>query len=114
MSQSRSTWWSDPVSTYEANARAGGRNRYNCTRQWQALARRHTVIELVQDRGLGYGVRAQIARELGVSRSTITRDVNRILKLDGTNCPTCWRWMKHKEWDLLREARGLPPRDKSA
>ena len=108
-----STWWSDPVSNSEAISRAGGRRHYNSVRQWQALARAYRVMELLQDRGLGYGVRTQIARELGVHRSTITRDVNRILRTDGTNCPTCERWLSHKQWNMLREARGLAPRDKS-
>src|SRR5580698_6705802 len=99
------TWWSDPVSDDEANRRAAGRRQYNLTRKLDSWHRVQRVIELLQDRGLGYGVRTQIARELGVHRSTITRDVNRILKTDGTNCPTCERWMTHKAWNRLREAR---------
>jgi IS30 family transposase len=109
-----STWWSDPVSDDEANRRAAGRRHYNQTRKLDAWHRTQQVIELLQDRGLGYGVRTQIARELGVHRSTITRDVKRILRTDGTNCPTCERWMGHTDWDRLREKRGLSARERSA
>jgi hypothetical protein len=113
MSQSRSSW-SAPTSTDEAYRRAAGRNLYNSTRQWLGMIRRRSVIELVLETGLVRGRQAEIARELQCHPSTISRDVSRILKTDGTNCPTCERWMDHKQWDRLREARGLPPRDKSA
>jgi hypothetical protein len=113
MSISQSSW-SSPTSTDEAHARASGRRRYNLTRQWLGMVRRRRVIELVLETGLVRGRQAEIAKELQCHPSTISRDVSRILKIDGTNCPTCERWMTHKEWDRLREERGLPAQDRSA
>src|SRR5438132_11335174 len=63
----------------EVAARAGGRRRYNSVRQFNSTLRRAQVIELAKEHGLGRGARAQIARELGVHRSTITRDLDAVL-----------------------------------
>lgn len=113
MSPSRSTW-SALTSTDEAHSRASGRWLYNGVRHAEAMVRRGRVIELLQDGGLVRGAQAVIARELQVHPSTISRDVSRILKTDGTDCPSCEGWMDHKSWDRLREERGLLPRSESA
>ena len=72
------TSWSKLTTHSEAARRAGGRRRINAVRHWGVIQRRAKVFKTVSERGLaGFnrGVRAQIARELGVSRSTISRDV---------------------------------------
>lgn len=52
--------------------RAGGRRRYNKQRQIAAAERRQIVAAIWFERGCS---RAQIARELGVSAATVSRDV---------------------------------------
>jgi hypothetical protein len=70
------TSWTKLVSSDEAARRAAGRRHYNAHRHYQAMRRRGRVLQLVEDRGgLCHGVRAAVARELGVSRSTVSRDV---------------------------------------
>lgn len=59
----------------EAFKRAGGRRRYNLRRQEAASARRDEVSRLLDLYGeRRRGTLARIARELGVSRATVTRD----------------------------------------
>lgn len=70
--------WSIPVTKDEAYKRAGGRRRYNTWRQRQANHRRHTVIDLAMK---GHK-KAEIARALGVHRSTIGRDFEAIPMLN--------------------------------
>src|SRR4051812_42306532 len=72
--------WSSAVSRSDAFRRAAGRRRYNFARQVDAVIRRHLIV-LAWDEHIGNGGcfwdrgwRAQMARDLGVHRSTITRD----------------------------------------
>lgn len=59
----------------QAYRRAGGRQRYNQRRQEAASERRAEVSRLLDLYGRRKrGVKARIARELGVSRATVTRD----------------------------------------
>jgi len=70
--------WSKPVSAEEAARRAGGRRAYNRLRKWRRLMRRVKVCELWWDQLTVKNYRrlkAKIARQLGVSRSTICRDI---------------------------------------
>jgi hypothetical protein len=70
--------WSAPVTAAEASRRARGRRAYNLVRQWRQLKRRAKVDELWHSRVTAQNYRrlgAQIARELGVSRSTVCRDL---------------------------------------
>jgi hypothetical protein len=86
------TAWSETVSTDEAHARAGGRRRYNTTQQARAAWRRGQVAELLIAAGGFFvpGMQARIARHLGVSRSTVCRDVQAILRgLPSPWCPCC-------------------------
>jgi hypothetical protein len=79
--------------------RAAGRRRYNKLRYALALMRRKKVSKLLWEyRKLGvlrrmswHGVQARIAFELGVSKSTITRDVQWLeqLREDQNRCPRC-------------------------
>jgi hypothetical protein len=80
--------WSRLVSDDEANRRAAGRRHYNSLRQFHAAHRRHRVLQLLQEYGIDHGVRARIAAELGVHRSTISRDFAFLFTL-WFPCPAC-------------------------
>jgi hypothetical protein len=71
--------WSAIVSNDSAYRRAAGRRAHNLRRQFAAATRRAEVARRLTRYGIGRGVRARIARELGVHPSTIGRDVRRIL-----------------------------------
>ncbi len=82
----------------QACRRAGGRRRYNSWRQFMATYRRYEVARLLlagtgtrHGQGLLSGQQAAIARQLGVSPSTISRDVAALQRqrLDGGLCPVC-------------------------
>lgn len=91
------TW--APTSDWETICRrASGRRRYNAVRQVQASVRRHKVAELLWNYPsiFAYGLQADIARKLGVSPSTICRDIQKILdELNWGYCPLCGTWV-HK------------------
>ena len=79
--------WSAKVSDSEAARRAGGRLRYNTLRQDKAWARRGEIIKEWSEGELwGWnklyepGGRARLAERLGVSRSTLTRDLAAVKK----------------------------------
>jgi len=56
-------------------ARAAGRRHYNAVRRERAEARRHEVIKLYLQLGGRRGCQAEMARRLGVSQTTISRDM---------------------------------------
>jgi DNA-binding NarL/FixJ family response regulator len=64
--------WSEPTSHEEMSRRAGGRRRYNAQRQFKALRRRSQLLDVLQRCGWS---QVQAARLLGVSESTISRDL---------------------------------------
>ena len=63
--------WGDPIATGQAHRRAGGRRRYNARRQDAARRRLEIVLKMRLVENLN---QSQIARRLGVHRSTIHRD----------------------------------------
>jgi len=80
-----------------------------------ALERRLEVARLIQANGLHRGAQARMARQLGVSESTIGRDVQAIFgEHDQVRCPACgaavpsravtWLWRPH-------QPAGSPPLD---
>jgi hypothetical protein len=74
--------WSEPVSDDLAARRAGGRRRYNARRAILARFRQARVMELLcAAPPLAHGTQARIARELGVHRSTVSRDIRQVYKL---------------------------------
>jgi hypothetical protein len=95
--------WTAPTSPAEAARRAGGRRHYNRWRQTVALIRRMKVSRLLRDRysdahfGGGkvrqfrWGAVKAIATELGVSPSTICRDLKELLRV-GRPCSECGRF----------------------
>lgn len=69
-----STTWSDSTTNHEAFSRASGRRQYNAQRQHIAAMRQAEVFRRAMAYGYVPGTKARIARELGVHRSTVTRD----------------------------------------
>ena len=74
--------WSANASWEEVRRRAGGRRRYNAVRGLRALLRRREVARLLSVQGgLTYrGTQARLARQLGVSRATICRDLAYLMR----------------------------------
>ena len=70
--------WSAVTSPGEVCTRAGGRRRYNAVRAHRASLRRLRVLELLGTFGAGHGAGIRIARVLGVSPATISRDLARL------------------------------------
>jgi hypothetical protein len=69
---------------------ASGRRHYNSVRRFRAQLRRREVARLLRARGTLFdrGTQARLARELGVSRATISRDVAVLLRTNYP-CPRC-------------------------
>ncbi len=63
----------------QAHRRAGGRRRYNKERQALAFMRRMLILHHLFTHGCPPGTLSALASELGVARSTISRDVRRLL-----------------------------------
>jgi hypothetical protein len=70
--------WGAPTDFDTVCRRAAGRRRYNASRALRRLVRRWKVSELVwkylRQYGWFRGIKARVARELGVHRGTISRD----------------------------------------
>jgi hypothetical protein len=77
----RKTAWSQPTTWDEVKRRAAGRYKYNALRQLQAALRRREVLKWLGECGWTYGSQAAMARHLGVSEATISRDLAKILPL---------------------------------
>lgn len=87
--------------TPEAAARrAGGRRRYNRQRRDDMLLRRYVIARMIRDGLLGmeWGSQSRLAEELGVTRSTICRDLQSLLIDTKRRCPTCGRSLTPEEW----------------
>jgi hypothetical protein len=73
--------WSAPTSWTEVCERASGRRRYHSVRRLRVRLRRRQVARCLVREGLGYGVRARLARQFQVSEATISADVRAILAM---------------------------------
>src|SRR5688500_17808012 len=81
--------WSAHTSFSEVQRRAGGRSRYNDRRRVAAALRRIQVMELLQSETiLTRGTQARLARAVGVSEATLSRDVKALL-YSGSICRSC-------------------------
>lgn len=67
--------WSQPTSNDAAYRRAGGRARYNLKRFDVAFKRRQSLLLLLRHKAPRRGDLAHLARQLGVSKATVCRDV---------------------------------------
>ena len=88
--------WSTRVPDNVAFRRAGGRRYVNAYRQFLAALRRSEILAILQRTGMDLrarGTRAELARRLGVSRTTIGRDIDRIFcdAAEHARCPACGR-----------------------
>ena len=101
--------WRNPTNPAVVARRAAGRRRYNSARQFLAAERRAEVARLARELlgefprsgsrarpvggFLGWGIQAEIARRLGVDRSTVCRDMQRSLREVQAlqPCPSCGR-----------------------
>lgn len=95
--------WSSPTTWDEVCRRATGRRAHNQRRQDEALIRRTAIAEYMVNSGLTIydrGVQKHLATTFGVSKSTISRDVQHLLSLVRP-CPTCGQFPVPRIWDLL-------------
>lgn len=69
------------TSQEEANRRAAGRRRFNLARQMEAFKRRQKLATVCKGGRLPRGAQAQLARALGVSEATISRDLATMRRL---------------------------------
>jgi len=88
--------WQAPRTQDEAYRRHAARSRWNSLRRLRAEDRRQRLLELILEvGGLAWGAQTQLARRLGVDKSTISRDVQQLMARDPP-CPTCGvRWPRH-------------------
>lgn len=96
------TSWSRLTSSDEAHRRAAGRRHYNAVRQIDVIERRVEVRGLIEEYGWGHGARQRIADELGVDRSTISRDF-RALGLGPRPGPPSVKKMSTAQWIKMLE-----------
>ena len=77
--------WSQLTSNSEAARRAGGRRQYNFHRHLLAGHRQRIVLDKLsrEEDIFKRGLRSRIAKELGVSRSTISRDIRHLISIPG-------------------------------
>jgi hypothetical protein len=108
------TTWSQPTTAAEAIARARGRAKYNSIRHLAVSQRRAEVLRLYLEFGGGRGVQTRIAEVLGVSRSTVCRDLRIAPCATSQPCPTCRTEVSNRRWRRLAKdgavSRGLDPR----
>ncbi len=90
------TIWKDYIPWDTVCRRASGRRGYNAHRKFAAAWRRTRVSDLLVKWGLEYGIQARIAKELGVSEATISRDIAALM-YDSRPCPCCGRWRNHEK-----------------
>jgi len=93
--QDGSGWARDPIRA------AGGRRRYNADRQIRARLRQVEVVKLLIAYGGNRGANVRIAKELGVSEATVSRDIKAILARPSSRRPSMA--------ELYRRAGITPP-----
>lgn len=102
------TYWPDLTTNDEAARRAAGRRNYNAFRQRQALQRRAKVLALISEspNPMEHGIRTRIAKQLGVSRSTISRDIAFLLYVPRETLPPPPRPRSDAAWIRTLEPLG--------
>jgi hypothetical protein len=93
----RNSSWSKPTDWETVCKRARGRANYNSVRRLQAQLRRREVLHLWWQWRDKPGLQTLIAAHLGVHKSTICRDVQRLFPLM-TECPTCGGFRPQHWW----------------
>jgi predicted DNA-binding protein len=96
--------WGARTTWDEVCRRASARRKYHSLRRFRRRWRRLLVSRQLRREGFGYGVKARLARTLGVSKATITNDVRAILATPvGDVC-------RQRHWGVRRG--GQPPQAK--
>jgi hypothetical protein len=73
--------------------------RWNAVRRVVRETRRQRVLELILELGgLHRGAQTAIARQLGVHRSVISKDLKALMPLVEV-CPTCGALRPREDWD---------------
>ena len=94
--------WSAPTDPETAARRAAGRSKYNAARAALRDERRKQVADLLCRYGMLWpGALSKIARELGVNKSTISRDLQALLEV----ALPCLRCGSRTPWPKRRGAR---------
>ncbi len=88
--------WSAPTTPDEVARRAGRRKHYNTWRRWLAFRRRYLEVarRLFAKGAIKRGVLTRLAHELGVSRATISRDVQYLKSQGHYYCHACGAMVK--------------------
>lgn len=82
--------WSAPTSSDVVHRRAKGRGRYNSVRKLRTRLRDAKMFRRLADYGFARGAQARVAREFGVSPSTVCRVMSRLPgPPDPIRCPLC-------------------------
>lgn len=93
----RNNPWSEHRPADEVHRRAGGRRAYNRLRQIRAAERRLRIAHrLIHAGGLHHGLQANIARDLGVHRSTVCRDIAAIMAGGSAGLGLAWSGTEHR------------------
>jgi hypothetical protein len=84
--------WSEETLDEFAYCRAGGRRAYNAQRRFAAAQRLAELARLLCVQGSNdRGIQAKMARQFGVSRSTMSRDFAALRRLMAP-CYRCGAW----------------------
>jgi hypothetical protein len=90
-------WQRSGLSWDQLCRRAGARRRWNSLKTFLATERRRHVLELVIELGgLQWGAQSAIARQLHVHRSTISKDIKRLMPL-ARPCEGCG-FLRPRDW----------------
>ncbi len=90
--------WDNPQTWDDICRRHAARSRWNSWRRLLAEERRQRVLELALELGgLQRGAQSRIAEALGVHRSTISKDIKKLMPLAEV-CPGCGRLVPRDPW----------------
>ena len=98
--------WTKVIPHVQAARRVAGRRRINSKRHREAERRRDQVVRMVDVYGLEHGVRQRIADELGVHRSTISRDIQAAIYAPRETLPPTPHQISASEWIRTLEPFG--------
>jgi len=95
-------WWSHPTDPDTVRRRAAGRSHYNTWRRDVAAVRQGEVVKLLMEQPLRYGRQRELAKQLGVSEATISRDIRAVLYK--YQCPMCLTPHPRAHWKKMERA----------
>jgi len=96
--------WSARTSWDTVCRRAAGRRRYHSIRRLRATLRQRQIIKLISRKGgMRRGIQAWLARKLGVSEATISRDIWK--RIFGGSQRTKHPWPKEQKASVANDLR---------